>query len=321
MNKIPVIIDCDPGIDDTMMLTLAFARPELDIKLVTVEAGNLTIDKTAYNTLSFLSYIKENKTEVALGLEKPLFRVQEVAEDIHGEGGLGNVKWAEPTFGASKRPAIQAMYETLMNATTPITIVATGPLTNIAALLLAHPEVKPFIKQISWMGGSAVGGNMSTVAEFNAYVDPHAAELVFRAGVPLIMSGLDVTHKAYITRDEMNELSNLGTDFAKKVAEMMNFYTFTQSQTPFNTPDFDRQIRVHDVCAIACLVEPDMFKGDDYFVEVELEGRLTQGATIVDYAKKTGNKPNVHVLHSVDRSAFINCFFTAITTIGEKIGK
>ncbi|GEK32876.1 nucleoside hydrolase [Kurthia sibirica] len=321
MTKIPIIIDCDPGIDDTMMLTLAFARPELDIKLVTVEAGNLTIDKTAYNTLSFLSYIKEDKVEVALGLEKPMFRVQEVAEDIHGEGGLGNVKWADPTFEASKRPAIQAMYETLMTAQQPITIVATGPLTNIAALLLAHPEVKPFIKEISWMGGAAVGGNMSTVAEFNAYVDPHAVELVFRSGVPVIMSGLDVTHKAYITREEMNELSHLGTDFAKKVAEMMNFYTFTQSQTPFNAPDFEKQIRVHDVCAIACLIEPTMFTGDDYFVEVELEGRLTQGTTLVDYAKKTGKTPNVHVLHSVDRAAFITCFFDAITTIGKKIAQ
>ncbi len=228
MNKIPVIIDCDPGIDDTMMLTLAYARPELDIKLVTVEAGNLTIDKTTYNTLSFLTYIQK-EVEVAKGIEQPMFRKQEIAEDIHGEGGLGNVKWADPVLQASDRTAIQAMCDVLMNAEEPITIVATGPLTNVAALLFAHPEVKPFIKQISWMGGAAVGGNMSTVAEFNAYVDPHAVELVFRSGVPIIMSGLDVTHKAYITRDEMTRLRNLGTPFAEKVADMMNFYTFTQS--------------------------------------------------------------------------------------------
>lgn len=318
MNKIPVIIDCDPGIDDTMMLTLAYARPELDIKLVTVEAGNLTIDKTTYNTLSFLTYIQK-EVEVAKGIEQPMFRKQEVAEDIHGEGGLGNVKWADPVLQASDRTAIQAMCDVLMNAEEPITIVATGPLTNVAALLFAHPEVKPFIKQISWMGGAAVGGNMSTVAEFNAYVDPHAVELVFRSGVPIIMSGLDVTHKAYITRDEMTRLRNLGTPFAEKVADMMNFYTFTQSQTPFNPPGFEEQIRVHDVCAVACLVEPELFKGDDYFVEVELNGSLTQGATLVDFAEKTGKEPNVHILHTVNRDGFIDLFFNAVTTVGKTL--
>lgn len=318
MNKIPVIIDCDPGIDDTMMLTLAYARPELDVKLVTIEAGNLTIDKTTYNALSFLTYIQK-EVEVAKGIEKPMFRKQEVAEDIHGEGGLGNVKWADPILQASDRTAIQAMVDVLMNAEEPITIVATGPLTNVAALLFAHPEVKPFIKQISWMGGAAVGGNMSTVAEFNAYVDPHAVELVFRSGVPIIMSGLDVTHKAYITRDEMTRLRNLGTPFAEKVADMMNFYTFTQSQTPFNPPGFEEQIRVHDVCAIACLVEPELFKGDDYFVEVELNGSLTQGATLVDFTKKTGKEPNVHVLHTVNREGFIEMFFDAVTTVGKTL--
>lgn len=318
MNKIPVIIDCDPGIDDTMMLALAFARPELDVKLVTVEAGNLTIDKTIYNALSFLTYI-DIDVEVAKGLQQPMFREQEVAEDIHGEGGLGNVKWADPVLQASNRTAIQAMVDVLLSAEEPITIVATGPLTNIAALLFAHPEVKPAIKEISWMGGSAVGGNMSTTAEFNAYVDPHAVEFVFRSGIPIIMSGLDVTHKAYITRDEMTALSHLGTPFAAKVAEMMNFYTFTQSQTPFYAPGFEEQIRIHDICAVACLVAPEIFKGDDYFVEVELNGVLTQGTTVVDYVNKTGKTPNVHVLHTVDRQAFIDLFFDAITTIGKKL--
>lgn len=318
LNQIPVMIDCDPGIDDAMMLTLAFAREELNVLLVTTEAGNLTIDKTTYNTLSFLTHINK-RVEVAKGLPQPLLRKQEVAENIHGESGLGNVTWSEPTMEASARPAIVAMYDTLINAAEPVTIVATGPLTNIAALLVAHPEVKPCIKQISWMGGAVVGGNMSTTAEFNAYVDPHAAELVMRSGVPIIMSGLDVTHKAYITRDEMTRLRTLGTPFAEKVADMMQFYTFTQRQTPFHAPGFAEQIRIHDVSAIACLIAPHIYDGDDYFVEVELEGRLTQGATIVDYTKQSGNEPNVYVLHSVNRAAFIELFFDAVTTIGKTL--
>ncbi len=318
MNKTPVIIDCDPGIDDAMMLALAFSRPELDIKLVTIEAGNLSTDKTTYNALSFLTYIGQ-EVEVARGLEQPIFRTLEVAEDIHGEGGLGNVKWADPTLKESDRTAITAMCEILLASEQPVIIVATGPLTNIGALLLAHPEVKPKIKLISWMGGAAVGGNMSTTAEFNSYVDPHATELVFRSGVPIMMSGLDVTHKAYITREEMAKLRTLGTPFAEKAADMMKFYTFTQSQTPFHPPHFEEQIRVHDVCAVAALVAPELFQGDDYYVEIELEGRLTAGSTIVDYANKTGKTPNAKVLHSVDREGFVELFFEACTIMGEKL--
>ncbi len=318
MNKTPVIIDCDPGIDDAMMLTLAFSRPELDIKLVATEAGNVSTDKTTYNALSFLTYIGQD-VEVARGLNQPIFRAQEIADYVHGEGGLGNVKWADPILKESKRPAITAMCEILLESKEPVIIIATGPLTNIGALLLAHPEVKDKIKLISWMGGAAVGGNMSTTAEFNAYVDPHAAELVFRSGVPIIMSGLDVTHKAYITREEMEGLRLQGTPFAEKCSDMMKFYTFTQSQTPFHAPHYEEQIRVHDVCAVAALVTPQIFKGDDYYVEIELDGRLTQGATIVDYMHKTGKTPNAKVLHSVDREGFVKLFFEACETIGQQL--
>ena len=169
------------------------------------------------------------------------------------------------------------------------------------------------------MGGAAVGGNMSTTAEFNAYVDPHAAEIVFRSGVPIVMSGLDVTHKAYITREEMAKLRTLGTPFAEKAADMMKFYTFTQSQTPFYAPNFEEQIRVHDVCAVAAIVAPELFKGDNYYVEIELEGRYTTGTTIVDYTHKTGKKPNAKVLHSVNREGYIKLFFDACTTIGQQL--
>ncbi|MGB6408778.1 MAG: nucleoside hydrolase, partial [Planococcus donghaensis] len=158
MTKLPIIIDTDPGIDDAMMLTLAFANEEaLDVRLVTTCSGNISQDKTNYNARSFLSYIGAN-VEIARGLEQPIFRELEVAEDIHGESGFGNVQFPAPTLPVSKRPAVTAMLETILASDEKITIVATGPLTNVAALLLAHPEVKPKIERISWMGGAAVGG-------------------------------------------------------------------------------------------------------------------------------------------------------------------
>lgn len=313
-----MIIDTDPGIDDAMMLTLAFASEELDVLLVTTAAGNLSQEKTSYNARAFLSYIGAN-VEVAKGLDKPLLRELEVAEDIHGESGLGNIDWPAPTFACSERPAVQAMVETLLASEEQVILVATGPLTNIAALLLAHPEVKPKIKLISWMGGAAVGGNMSPTAEFNAYVDPHAAEIVLRSGLPIVMSGLDVTHKAYVTVEETQRIAAIGTDFSDKIVKMLTFYLGVMNRTPFHAENYDSTIRFHDLCAVTYVLSPELFEGQDCYVEVELEGRLTAGTTVVDYIGASGKAPNVKVLHSVNREAFVEKFMHAVEVISTRI--
>lgn len=318
MSKMPVIIDTDPGIDDAMMLTLAFASEAIDVRLVTTCSGNISQDKTNYNARTFLSYIGAD-VEIARGLEHPIFRELEVAEDVHGESGFANVVFPEPTLPVSERPAIFAMLKTIMASEEKVTIVATGPLTNVAALLLAHPEVKQKIKCVSWMGGAAVGGNMSPTAEFNAYVDPHAAEIVLRSGVPIVMSGLDVTHKAYVTLEEAHLILDMGTDFSDKVYQMLTFYLNVAEQTPFNEDHFAEVLRFHDLCAMMYVIKPELFMGQDYYVQVELEGRLTAGTTVVDYARRSGKTPNVHVLHGVDREGFVSEFMNAIEFVGERI--
>lgn len=318
MTKLPIIIDTDPGIDDAMMLTLAFANDEaLDVRLVTTCSGNISQDKTNYNARTFLSYIGAN-VEIARGLEQPIFRELEVAEDIHGESGFGNVQFPAPTLPVSKRPAITAMLETIMSSEEKITIVATGPLTNVAALLLAHPEVKPKIERISWMGGAAVGGNMSPVAEFNAYVDPHAVEIVFRSGIPIVMSGLDVTHKAFVTLDEVKRILNIGTEFAEKAYHLVTYYLDVINKTPFHEENYDQVLHFHDVCAVMYLLKPELFKGQDCYVEVALEG-ITSGATVVDYTNRTDKKPNVHVLHTVNREQFVAEFVKAVEIISDRL--
>ena len=317
VRKIPVIIDTDPGIDDAMMLTFAFTREELDVRLVTTVAGNISQEKTNYNARAFLSYIGAN-VEVARGLDKPIFRELEVAEDIHGENGLGNVHLPAPTIPCSERPAVQAMVETLLSSSVPITIVATGPLTNIAALLVAHPEVKSKIKMISWMGGAAVGGNMSPTAEFNAYVDPHAVEMVFRSGIPIVMSGLDVTHKAYVTVKETERIAAIGTNFSDNMMKMLTFYLGVTKKTPFHTDNNASIIHFHDLCAIAYVVSPELFEGQDCYVEVSLEGK-TAGTTIVDYMGISGKLPNVKVLHTVKREAFVEQFMQAVELVSTRI--
>lgn len=312
---IPVIIDCDPGIDDVMALLLAFVRPELDVRLITTEAGNQTQDKTSYNARGFVDLMKQ-KVEVARGLEQPLFRKLQIAGHVHGDTGLGSLTLDKPITAESPRPAIDALRETILGSPEKTVLIATGPLTNIGALFLAHPEVKDHIRYISFMGGAAVGGNVTPAAEFNVYVDPEAADIVFRAGVPIVMSGLDVTHKAYLTERDVQALEEIGTDLAREAAAMLRFYGKAAVQTPFHEAHFAEVIRLHDLCAVAYVIRPELFAGMDCHVDIETEGRLTMGATVVDFAQRTGKPANVHVLHSVDRVAFVRMFTDAVLKAG-----
>lgn len=318
MSKIPIIIDTDPGIDDAMMLTYVYGNDDaLDIRLVTTSSGNISQGKSNHNARVFLSYIGAN-VEVARGLESPFLRRLEIAEDIHGESGFGNVQFLTPPLPVSHRPAVTAMVETILSRDEKITIVATGPLTNIAALLVAHPEVKTKIERILWMGGAAVGGNVTPTAEFNAYVDPHAVQIVFNSGIQVVMSGLDVTHKAFITVDEIKRLEDMGTEFTQKLHEMVTFYLDQIEKTPFHEENYDQVVHFHDVVPVMYLLQPHLFEGTDHFVEVELEGKAA-GATIVDYLNRTNNKPNVHVLHNVEREKFVEEFMKAVEKISDRL--
>jgi pyrimidine-specific ribonucleoside hydrolase len=210
------------------------------------------------------------------------------------------------------------MQETLSKSDEKITIVVTGPLTNVASLILAHPEIKSKIERISWMGGTAVRGNVIPTAEFNAYVDPHAVEIVFRSGIPIVMSGLDVTEKAFITIDEMKNILDKRSEFTQKLNQMVEFYLKNIKKTPFHEENYDQVLAFHDVCAVMYLLKPQIFEGQDYFVEVELEG-ITAGTTVVDYMETTGKAPNVYVLYGVNREAFVAEFKKAVEIITERI--
>ncbi|AMO86764.1 Pyrimidine-specific ribonucleoside hydrolase rihA [Solibacillus isronensis B3W22] len=318
MIRRPLIIDTDPGIDDAMMLTVAFANKDIfDIRLVTTASGNISQSKANYNAHAFLNYIKEDVT-IARGLEQPMFRKLEVAEEIHGAFGFGKVEFPKVEVPENVRPAVAAMRETILASEEKVTIVATGPLTNVGALLLAHPEVKDHIETISWMGGAAQGGNKTAVAEFNAFVDPHAAQIVMQSGVPMSMCGLDVTHKAFVTQTEAKKILDIGTEFAQKAYDLVTYYLDVAKPTPFSEPHYADVLRFHDVSAIMYLLHPEFFKGTDYYVEMSTEG-ITAGATVVDLYNSTGNKPNVHVLHDVDREAFVKVFMGAVRTISDRL--
>nr|WP_308563406.1 nucleoside hydrolase [uncultured Klebsiella sp.] len=198
---LPVIIDCDPGHDDAIALVLALASPELDVKAVTSSAGNQTPDKTLRNVLRMLTLLKRPDIPVAGGALKPLMRELIIADNVHGESGLDGPALPEPGFAPHACTAVELMAKTLRESIEPVTIVATGPQTNVALLLNSYPDLHAKIARIVIMGGAMVLGNWQPAVEFNIYVDPEAAEIVFQSGIPVVMAGLDVTHKAQIHVD------------------------------------------------------------------------------------------------------------------------
>lgn len=210
---LPIIIDCDPGHDDAIALVLALASPELEVKAITSSAGNQTPEKTLRNVLRMLTLLKRLDIPVAGGAVKPLMRELIIADNVHGESGLDGPALPEPSFAPQSGTAVELMAKTLRESAQPVTIVSTGPQTNVALLLNSHPELHTKIARIVIMGGAMALGNWTPAAEFNIYVDPEAAEIVFQSGIPVVMAGLDVTHKARFTPPISNAFAPSVTRF------------------------------------------------------------------------------------------------------------
>jgi pyrimidine-specific ribonucleoside hydrolase len=309
MRNIPVIFDCDPGHDDAVALILAFASPRLDIRGVTVTAGNTTLGKTLTNAKKILGFIGR-RPPLAAGAAKPMFRDLVTAPEIHGESGLDGPFLPLPDYPEAPVPAVELMRRLITESADPVTIIATGPLTNLGILLTAFPEVKNNIAQISFMGGSLGPGNWTAAAEFNIYVDPEAADIVFSSGVPLIMSPLDLTQKALIMRDEIEALRSLGGGVPVLIAELLDFYF--QSYLKRGFPG----AALHDPCAVACLTNPELFTARPCHVAVETRGTHTAGMTLGDLRPWSGAKPNMTVNTDIDREGFIKLLTAACGNYG-----
>jgi pyrimidine-specific ribonucleoside hydrolase len=304
--KKPVIIDCDPGYDDTLALILAFGSKELDIKAVTTCAGNQTQEKIINNALKILSFIKED-TVVAKGAMKPLIRDLVVASEVHGESGLGGLYLPEPTLKASSKHAVEVMVDIINASEEKVTLIPTAPLTNIALLLSTYPEVKNKIERISLMGGACFSGNVTPAAEFNIKIDPEAADIVFKSGVPITMCGLDVTHKALFLNEDTEKFRKIGNKTGNLVAELMdNYSVFYRENTEFaGSP-------IHDACAVAYVLDPSIFETQKCYVAVETKGELTLGETVVDYRNILKKEKNAEVAFEIDREALVKMMCDAI---------
>ena len=299
---LPVIIDCDPGHDDAIALVLALASPELDVKAVTSSAGNQTPDKTLRNVLRMLTLLKRPDIPVAGGALKTLMRELIIADNVHGESGLDGPALPEPGFAAQSCTAVELMANILRDSVEPVTIVATGPQTNVALLLNSHPELHAKIERIVIMGGAMVLGNWQPAVEFNIYVDPEAAEIVFQSGLPVVMAGLDVTHKAQIHVEDIERFRRIGNPISTIVAELLDFFLEYHKDEKWGFVGAP----LHDPCTIAWLLKPEMFTTVERWVGVETQGKYTQGMTVVDFYNLTGKQPNATVMLDVDRQAFVD---------------
>lgn len=308
-RPIPIICDCDPGHDDAMMLMLAKASNRVKVLAVTTCCGNQTLEKTTYNARRVCTLLGLN-VPVAQGRPRPLLGAPMTAGNIHGQSGLDGPSLPEPEVPLLAIPAVELMARVLRASDVPVTIVSTGPLTNTACLLKAHPELKHKIARISFMGGGLEHGNWTPAAEFNILVDPEAADTVLRSGVPVIMSGLDVTLKALVYEEDFSRIRAVGNRVSQVVADWLEFfYKFHREIGYAGAP-------LHDVCAVAVLVAPELFETHDYNVEVELSGEFTRGATVADIYGRWGRKPNATCVTGVDRAGFIDLLVKAVGTYG-----
>jgi len=299
---LPIILDCDPGHDDAIALVLALASPELEVKAVTSSAGNQTPDKTLRNVLRMLTLLKRSDIPVAGGAGKPLMRDLIIADNVHGETGLDGPALPEPGFAPQNCTAVELMAKVLRESPEPVTLVATGPQTNVALLLNSHPELHAKIARIVIMGGAMGLGNWTPAAEFNIYVDPEAAEIVFQSGIPVVMAGLDVTHRAQIMADDIERFRAINNPVARTVAELLDFFMEYHKTEKWGF----QGAPLHDPCTIAWLLKPEIFTTVRRWVGVETQGKYTQGMTVVDYFMLSGNEPNTDIMLDIDRQAFVD---------------
>jgi len=298
-----IIIDTDPGQDDAVAILLALASPELDILGITAVAGNVPLHLTEKNALKICELAGKPATKVYSGAIRPMVRPLVTAEHVHGKTGLDGPDLPEPTMKLQDKHAVDFIVETLMReAPGTVTLCPLGPLTNIALALVREPQIATRIKRIVLMGGGFFeGGNVTPTAEFNIYVDPHAADVVFGSGVPIVMMPLDVTHKALTTAKRVDAFRRMGTKVGTATAELLDFFE-RYDEEKYGTDGGP----LHDPCVIAYLLKPELFKGRDCNVEIEIGSELTMGMTVIDWWGVTSRRKNAMVMRDIDHEGFFN---------------
>jgi purine nucleosidase len=300
-NPRPIIIDTDPGQDDAVAILLALASPELEVLAITAVAGNVPLRLTEVNIRKVCELAGRRDIPVHAGADRPLLRPLVTAEYVHGATGLDGPDLPAPTMPLSPGHGVDVIIHTLMTREPgTVTLCPLGPLTNIGMAMAREPAIVPRIREIVLMGGGCFeGGNATPAAEFNIYVDPHAADIVFRSGAPITFIPLDCTHQALTTRARVAAIRALATPVAAAVGDLLEFYE-RYDEKKYGTDGGP----LHDPCVIAWLLRPELFTGKRVNVEIETQSERTMGMTVVDWWGVTGNPANATMLRHVDADGF-----------------
>ena len=310
-----IIIDCDPGQDDAVALLLAFASPEeLEVLGVTTVGGNVPLELTQRNARMMCDIAGKTDLPVYAGCADPLQRSLQTAEAIHGETGIDGIDVFEPQTPLQEAHAVDFIVETLLAADKEsVTLVPTGPLTNIAAAIQREPGILDSVERIVIMGGAMrEGGNRTPSAEFNIMVDPEAADIVFRCGRPIVSMGLDVTHQVLSTRERVARIRALDNPVATATAGMLSFFD------RYDTEKYGSEgAPLHDPCTVAWLLRPELFAGKDCNISIETQSELTLGHTAVDFWHVTDKPRNATWIHSVDADGFYDLLVERLARYGD----
>jgi len=311
-NPRKIIIDTDPGQDDAVAILLALGSPELEVLGITAVAGNVPLALTQKNTRKICELAGRPDIPVYSGAIRPLVRELVTAEYVHGKTGLNGPELPEPTMPLQEQYAVDYIVETLMvEPENTVTLCVLGPLTNIALAMIREPKIVPHIAEIVLMGGGCFeGGNTTPAAEFNIYVDPHAAKTVFEAGVPITMFPLDVTHKALTTRKRVEQFRTMGTKAGIATAELLDFFE-RFDEAKYGTDGGP----LHDPNVIAWLLKPELYTGRHINVEIETTSELTMGMTVADWWGVTDRPKNAFFVRDLDADGFYNLLVERIGTL------
>ena len=305
-----IILDCDPGIDDALAIAFAAGHPELEIAGITSVAGNVELAKTTANALAVASFVGVASVPVTAGCAAPLLRPALDAGHVHGESGLGGAVLPRPAREAADGHAIDFIIERTAAAPGEITLVATGPLTNIALALRREPRLPLWVRDFVIMGGSAGRGNVNHAAEFNIWADPEAASVVFGAGWTVRMIGLDVTLRTRATLALQERMRSFGVLGSELLLPALARYADSDNSTG--------EPPVHDVCAVVSVVEPSVFRYTPALVQVETTGKLTSGMTVTDFS--TSVMPNALVATEIDVDRFWELVLETYGSLAARMG-
>ncbi|KGE02436.1 MULTISPECIES: nucleoside hydrolase [Rhizobium/Agrobacterium group] len=316
MTPIPIIVDCDPGIDDTIALLTAFVSPELDILGITPVCGNQPLERTVRNALQVCELGRRTEIPVYAGCFRPMFR-EPIYGQFHGQTGLGNTVLPDPVKAVEKKSAVDFLIDTLVAAAAlrkRITICCLGPMTNVAVALRMSPQIAEGIERIVMMGGAyREPGNRTMTAEFNVLADPHAAHVVFSSGIPIVALALDATHQVMLKPEHVAQFSSVSGRISETLAELMAFWDRNDVRRYGS-----RGGPLHDPLVIAYLLAPHLFKTERARVFVEHESELCMGQTVADWYGKSGQEPNADIVTRVDAEGVIAFFLERLSRYAEK---